>query len=99
MFELIGSIIFIILLICAGGIGVIGDVFGVWGELYGFLLPFFPSAIEEYLTSPGFITGIVLTILSLFGIYLGYKGRKFILKIASIIVFILGILNFFCVFN
>ena len=66
----------------AEALGVIGEVF----------IAFFPvffnvakSSIEDYLTSPYFITGVIMSIASAFGIWFGAKGGKLLFLVISII--------------
>ncbi len=66
----------------AEALGVIGEVF----------IAFFPvffnvakSSIEDYLASPYFITGVVMSIASAFGIWFGAKGGKLLFLVISII--------------
>ena len=72
--------------------GGIGAVTAVWDAVFQILVAFFPficeagkMALEEYLTSPYFIVGVIMSIASGFGIWLGAKGGRVLLLIVSII--------------
>ena len=64
----------------------------VWDAVFQVLVAFFPfiyeagkMALEEYLTSPYFIVGVIMFIASGFGIWVGAKGGKVLFLIVSII--------------
>ena len=72
--------------------GGIGALTAVWDAVFQILVAFFPficeagkMALEEYLTSPYFIVGVIMSIASGFGIWLGAKGGRVLLLIVSII--------------
>ena len=74
----------------AEALGVIGGVF----------IAFFPiffdvakSSIEDYLTSPYFITGVVMSVASAFGIWFGAKGGKILFLTVSIICEIASVVS------
>lgn len=50
-------------------------------------------ALEEYLTSPYFIVGVIMSIASGFGIRFGYKGGKALYLIVSIICAIISLVS------
>ena len=77
----------IIVAIC--GWGALGAVIsGIWETIVAFF-PFIwgclEYAIEEYLTSPYFITGVIMAIASGFGIWFGVRGGKMLYLVVSII--------------
>jgi len=72
--------------------GGIGALTAVWDAVFQILIAFFPSiceagkmALEEYLTSPYFVVGIIMSIASGFGIWFGAKGGRALFLIISII--------------
>ena len=72
------------------GISVIVLIFGgfgalavVWESVFQILVAFFPficeagkMALEEYLTSPYFIVGVIMSIASAIGIWFGVQGGR-----------------------
>jgi len=84
-----GLIFLLVLLFIGGGFAAVGEALGVLGQV---IMGFFPifyevgkMAVEDYLTSPYFIVGIIMFIGSCFGIYFGVKGGKILHLIISII--------------
>lgn len=81
------------------GISVIVLIFGgfgalakMWESVFQIIVAFFPficeagkMALEEYLTSPYFIVGVIMSIASGFGIWFGAKGGKLLFLVISII--------------
>ena len=72
--------------------GGIGALTAVWDAVFQVLVAFFPfiyeagkMALEEYLTSPYFIVGVIMSIASGFGIWFGAKGGRVLFLIVSII--------------
>ena len=72
--------------------GGIGALVAMWDVVFQILATFFPficeagkMALEEYLTSPYFIVGIIMSIASGFGIWFGAKGGRTLFLIVSII--------------
>lgn len=72
-----------------GGFGAFATM---WESVFQIIVAFFPficeagkMALEEYLTSPHFIVGIIMSIASGFGIWFGAKGGKVLFLIVSII--------------
>ena len=65
------------------------EALGVIGEVFIAFFPIFfdvaKSSIEDYLTSPYFITGVIMSIASAFGIWFGAKGGKLLFLVISII--------------
>lgn len=64
----------------------------MWDAVFQILVAFFPfireagkMALEEYLTSPYFIVGVIMSIASGFGIWFGAKGGRALFLIVSII--------------
>lgn len=67
-------------------------------EIFIALFPFFAEvakqSIEDYLTSPYFITGVILFILSSgFGIWVGKTGGKVIYLVISILTAVLSLVS------
>ena len=72
--------------------GGVGALVTMWDAVFQILVAFFPficeagkMALEEYLTSPYFIVGIIMSIASGFGIWFGAKGGRALFLIVSII--------------
>ena len=51
--------------------------------------------LEDYLTSPYFITGVIMTIASGFGFWFGYKNGKKLYSIVSIICALASLASIF----
>ena len=73
------------------------EALGVIGEVFIAFFPIFfdvaKSSIEDYLTSPYFITGVVMSIASAFGIWFGAKGGKILFLTVSIICEIASVVS------
>ena len=71
------------------------EALGVIGEVFIAFFPIFfdvaKSSIEDYLTSPYFITGVVMSVASAFGIWFGAKGGKLLFLVISIICEIISL--------
>lgn len=72
----------------------------LWSSVFEIIVAFFPfiaqgakMAIEEYFTSPYFITGIIMSIASAFGIWFGVKGGKMLFTIISLITALLSLVS------
>ena len=65
------------------------ETLGVIGEVFIAFFPIFfdvaKSSIEDYLTSSYFITGVVMSVASAFGIWFGAKGGRLLFLVISII--------------
>lgn len=85
----------LIILLIAGGVPAVLEGLGVLGEVLVGFFPFFydvgKMALEEYLASPYFIVGLIMTIGSAFGIWFGAKGGKFLYIIVFAITEIVGL--------
>lgn len=80
--------------------GGVGALVAMWDAVFQILVAFFPficeagkMALEEYLTSPYFIVGIIMSIASGFGIWFGAKGGKVLFLIVSIICELASLLS------
>lgn len=80
--------------------GGIGALTAVWDAVFQILIACFPficeagkMALEEYLTSPYFVVGIIMSIASGFGIWFGAKGGKVLFLIVSIICELASLLS------
>lgn len=78
--------------------GGVGALVTMWDAVFQILTAFFPficeagkMALEEYLSSPYFIVGIIMSIASGFGIWFGAKGGRALFLIVSIICEIAGL--------
>ena len=84
--SIIATLVFILLF---GGWGMFAEALGVIGEVFIAFFPIFfdvaKNSIEDYLTSPYFITGVVMSVASAFGIWFGAKGGKLLFLVISII--------------
>lgn len=84
--SIIAALVFILLF---GGWGMFAETLGVIGEVFIAFFPIFfdvaKNSIEDYLTSPYFITGVVMSVASAFGIWFGAKGGKLLFLVISII--------------
>lgn len=84
--SIIAALVFILLF---GGWGMFAETLGVIGEVFIAFFPIFfdvaKSSIEDYLTSPYFITGVVMSVASALGIWFGAKGGKLLFLVISII--------------
>ena len=84
--SIIAALVFILIF---GGWGMFAETLGVIGEVFIAFFPIFfdvaKSSIEDYLTSPYFITGVVMSVASAFGIWFGAKGGKLLFLVISII--------------
>lgn len=92
--KIIGISVFVFIF---GGIGALVTM---WDAVFQILAAFFPficeagkMALEEYLTSPYFIVGIIMSIASGFGIWFGAKRRKVLFLIVSIICELASLLS------
>ena len=89
----------LIILFIAGGIPAVLEGLGILGEVMVGLFPFFydvgKMAIEEYLTSPYFIVGLIMSIGSAFGIWFGAKGGRLLYIIVFAITEIVGLASIF----
>ena len=82
-----------------GGVGALATM---WDTVFQIIVAFFPficeagkMALEEYLTSPYFIVGIIMSIASAFGIWFGAKGGKVMFLIVSIICEVASLISIF----
>lgn len=82
-----------------GGVGAITALCD--GIVEGFKM-FFPlffdiakMELEDYLTSPYFITGVIMTIASAFGIWFGSKKGKILYSIVSIVCALASLASIF----
>ena len=80
--------------------GGVGALAAMWDAVFRIIVAFFPfireagkMALEEYLTSPYFIVGVIMSIASGFGIWFGAKGGKVLFLIVSIICELASLLS------
>ena len=88
-----------IIVVIFGGVGVLSTM---WESVFQIIVAFFPficeagkMALEEYLTSPYFIVGVIMSIASGFGIWFGAKGGRILFLIVSIICEIASLVSIF----
>lgn len=83
----------LVFLVFCGTDGLIAFWQGLF-ECFKVMFPLFfgivKMELEDYLTSPYFITGVIMTIASAFGIWFGSKNGKILFLIVSIICEIAG---------
>lgn len=80
-----------------GGFGALATM---WESVFQIIVAFFPficeagkMALEEYLTSPYFIVGVIMAVGSAFGIWFGAKGGRILFLIVSIICELLSLIS------
>lgn len=92
-------IVILVILFCVGGFSLVGEALNIWKEVFVGFFPFFYEvgkiAIEDYLTSPYFIVGVILALMSAVGIWVGAKGGKVLYLIVSIIVEVISLASIF----
>ena len=73
-------------------LGGVGTLAAMWDNIFQFFIALFPFiceaskvALEEYLTSPYFIVGVIMSIASAIGIWFGVQGGRILFLIISII--------------
>ena len=81
--------IFLGVLFAIGGWAALGQGLEIIGTVFKGFFPILfdvaKSSLEDYLTSPYFIVGVIMSIASAFGIWFGAKGGKILFLIVSII--------------
>ena len=86
-FAKLGIIAALIVAFC--GWGALGAVIsGVWETIVAFwpiIQGCIEYVIEDYFTSPYFITGVIMSIASVFGIWFGVRGGKVLYVVVSIV--------------
>jgi len=96
---LVKIIVILVILFCVGGFSLVGEALNIWKEVFVGFFPFFyevgKMAIEDYLTSPYFIVGVILALMSAVGIWVGAKGGKVLYLIVSIIVEVISLASIF----
>ena len=82
-----------------GGFGALATM---WDTVFQIIVAFFPficeagkMALEEYLTSPYFIVGVIMSIASGFGIWFGAKGGRALFLIVSIVCELASLVSIF----
>ena len=92
-------IVILVILFCVGGFSLVGEALNIWKEVFVGFFPFFyevgKMAIEDYLTSPYFIVGVILALMSAVGIWVGAKGGNVLYLIVSIIVEVISLASIF----
>lgn len=86
-----------IIVVIFGGVGALATM---WESVFQIIVAFFPficeagkMALEEYLTSPYFIVGVIMAVGSAFGIWFGAKGGRILFLIVSIICELLSLIS------
>ena len=93
--AIVRFLIFFAILFAAGGWVAVGQGLEVFGTVFkGFFPIFFEVAkqsLEDYLTSPYFITGVIMSIASAFGIWFAARGGRVLFLVISIICEIISL--------
>ena len=88
-----------IIILLFGGLGALTTFWDTITQVFVAFFPFFyqigKMALEEYLTSPYFIVGIIMAIGSALGIWFGAKGGKLLFLIISIICEVISLVSVF----
>ena len=92
----LGALSALVLAFC--GWGALGAMWQGIGEVFAAFFPFIvegaKQSIEDYLTSPYFITGVIMFILSSgFGIWVGRTGGKAIYLVVSIAAALISLVS------
>ena len=92
--NLRGILWILVLVLSFGGIVAFKNL---WSSIWQFILMLFPifgeNIIENYLTSPYFIVGVIMAVFSGFGIYFGVKGGKVLYIIVSLVILIIDLVS------
>ena len=96
LFKIISiSLVFLIF----GGVSAFTSL---WQNVFEIFKMFFPiffniakMELEDYLTSPYFITGAIMAIASVLGIWFGAKGGKILFLIVSIVCEVASLVSIF----
>ena len=82
--------------------GGVSAVDNIWRTIFDVFATFFPfigkagkTVLEDYLTAPYFIVGVIMVICSAFGIWFGAKGGKVLFLIVSIICEVASLVSIF----
>lgn len=82
--------------------GGVGALVTMWDAVFQILVAFFPficeagkMALEEYLTSPYFIVGVIMSVASAIGIWFGAQGGRILFLIISIICEVASLVSIF----
>lgn len=77
-----------------GGVAALKNL---WSAVWQFILMLFPlfseKIIENYLTSPYFIVGVIMMICSSLGIYFGVKGGKALYIVVALVVLAIDLVS------
>lgn len=88
-------------ILCFGGIPALHATIEGLKELFIVSLPIFADIvkqeIENYLTSPYFITGIILNVFATFGIWLGKEKSKIVFGIITIVLAVINTFPIICI--
>lgn len=88
-------------ILCFGGIPALHATTEGLKELFIVSLPIFTDIvkqeIENHLTSPYFITGIILNVCAVFGIWLGKEKSKIVFVIITIVLAVINTFPIICI--
>ena len=95
--QLIGIGIFFALIFAVGGFTAVGQGLEiVWQSICAFLpiiKPVIKQAFKDYLSSAQFIVGVILFVLTSFGIYFSARFKKYLIMIVSIIIDLISLIS------
>ena len=95
--ELAFLIIILAIVLITGGIAAFGEALSIiWEGFKGFFPVFFEvmkQPLQDYLTSPYFIVGVIMAIASAFGIWFGARGGRVLFLVVSIICEIVSVVS------
>lgn len=97
--ELVFLIIILAIVLITGGIAAFGEALSIiWEGFKGFFPVFFEvmkQPLQDYLTSPYFIVGVIMAIASAFGIWVGARGGRMLFLVVSIICEVASLVSIF----
>ena len=101
--KIIPLISVLVLALLCGGIPLLKTVGQNMWKAIKYLFPVFAGvgkmALEDYLTSPYFITGIIMVVASAFGIWFGKRKGKILYLIVSIICEVASLISILIVLH
>ena len=89
--------IIMVFVLVTGGITVFREALNIMWEGFNGFFPVFlgvmKQPLQDYLTSPYFIVGVIMAIASVFGIWFGAKGGRVLFLVVSIICEIASVVS------
>ena len=75
-----------------GGFGALAKLWTGAAEVFFHFFPIFGrQAVEDYFTSPYFITGVIMSLASACGIWFGRRGGRRLFAVVSLVLLIISI--------